>query len=177
MTADPFPTWAAADRIATELNKTRRLLLIVEKSERSKSPFDSYTKIFASGVDGESAAEQLLAWWHSLPDHSYTRTRATVRVYDITDREREVLSPDPRDITQPAGERRDVDDVQLDFSPDVVRRRARGLGEDLPGVADELLSRVLAGLLASDDRLWEAVDDVTRLAARICAAITTDEAQ
>ena len=49
--------------------------------------------MFRHADDGRSAQERLLDWWLELPDHSYTRTRALVGVFDITGREQGLLAP------------------------------------------------------------------------------------
>lgn len=52
------------------------LLVLVEKPWFSKSPWDSYTKRFLS-------EEELLDWWLSLPDDSFTKKHANIGVYRI----------------------------------------------------------------------------------------------
>ncbi|MGH2947298.1 MAG: hypothetical protein ACRDPC_13765 [Solirubrobacteraceae bacterium] len=77
--ARPYPTLEAAARHARALTRDRWLLVVVEKSERSASPWDAYVKFFRHIGDERSAEERLLDWWLALPDRAYTRTRARVR--------------------------------------------------------------------------------------------------
>jgi hypothetical protein len=76
-------------------------------------------------LDGKAAAERLLEWWHMLDSEQYTKKRAHVRVFDITDRESKMLSSDPRAllaprVAEPAGPL-----LELRFTSAAVRERAR----------------------------------------------------
>ncbi len=56
-------------------------MIVVSRSSYTKSPWDSYVKMFVE-VDGKSAAERLLEWWHSLDErllHEGARDRPRVR--------------------------------------------------------------------------------------------------
>jgi len=91
--AGPYPDKNCADRHAAELESDRWLLVVVERAERSRSVWDSYIKMFRHDDDGRSAEERLLDWWLEFRDRSYSRSRALVRVFDITDRQLPLLAP------------------------------------------------------------------------------------
>ena len=74
-----------------------RLLVTVQRSTFTKSPWDSYVKIFLN-------EEEFLLWWTSLSLKSYTRTKAIVRIWDIDLKEerKDLIMPEltPRDLAQ-----------------------------------------------------------------------------
>lgn len=78
-----------AEQRKRALNRIR-LMVVVSRPWFSRSPWDSYSRMFTD-LDGRSAEEHLLAWWHELPDDSFTRRTAHVRVFVVT--ERNVLAP------------------------------------------------------------------------------------
>jgi hypothetical protein len=157
---DPFPTVAAAARFIAALNGTQRLMVLVSRSGYTKSPWDSYAKMFVE-LDGKSAAERLLEWWHSLADDAYTKTRAVVQVFDVTARKSAMLSSDPRALhePEPAGPL-----LELRFAASDIRERARlaGAGEDLAAVSDGAIADAALAVVARDERLWALVPDLDR---------------
>lgn len=154
----PFPTVEAAARFIAALNGTQRLLVVVSRSGYTKSPWDSYTKMFVD-LDGKDAAVRLLEWWHSLDSEQYTKRLATVRVFDITDRESEMLSSDPRALLDPRVAEPGGPLLEVRFAPADVRARARlaGVSDDLAGVSDGAIADAARAVIARDLRLWELV--------------------
>jgi hypothetical protein len=160
--AGPFPTAAAAHRHASALNRDRWLLALIERSERSRSPWDAYARLFRHTGDGRSAEQQLLDWWLALPDTSYTRTRARTRVFDVTGREWSlldawapgaVLDPRARDPEPPAR-------LALWFSPDAIRAHLHGTDRApaLQHLPDRVLAEAAEAVLDDSHRLWSLFD-------------------
>jgi hypothetical protein len=160
--AGPFPSAAAAERHAAALNRDRWLLVLVERSERSRSPWDAYARFFRHTGDGRSAEQQLLDWWLALPDASYTRTRAQARVFDVTGREWSlldawgpdaVLEPRARDPEPPPR-------LAVWFAPDAIRAHFHGTdrAEQLQNLPDRPLAEATEAVLDASDPLWELFD-------------------
>ena len=168
----PFPTVAAAARFIGALNGTQRLMIVVSRSSYSKGSWDSYVKSF-SELDGKSAAERLLEWWHSLDDVSYTKSRATVRVFDITGRESRMLSTDPATLLAPHEPEPAGPLLELRFAAADVRERARlaGTAEELVGVSDGAIADAALAVIARDPRLWALVPDLDREIAAAARAV------
>ena len=155
---DPFPTVAAAVRFIAALNGTQRLMVVVSRSGYTKSPWDSYVKTFAE-LDGKSAAERLLEWWHSLNDDAYTKTRAAVRVFDVSGRESRMLSTDPATLLAPHEPEPAGPLLELRFAAADIRERARlaAAGEDLAEVSDGAIADAALAVIARDPALWALV--------------------
>ena len=158
---DPFPTVAAAARFIAALNGTQRLMVLVSRSSYTRGSWDSYAKTF-SELDGKSAAERLLEWWHSLDEASYTKARAIVRVFDITGRESRMLSSDPATLLSPHEPEPAGPLLELRFAAADVRERARlaGVGEDLAEVSDGAIADAALAVIARDPGLWALVPDL-----------------
>jgi hypothetical protein len=182
-TGPAFPTRAAAERLVTTLNTPRRLLLVVQRSTFTKGCWDTYIKVFTDEQahpdvyregPARSAEDLLKAWWESQDAASYTRSRATVTVYDITGRRWDIFAADdPRRIGDPATQAPADTTLQLSFAPADIRSRARAGGRENTGadLIDESLITAARVLLARDRVLWEMLgqfdDEILRLAARV----------
>ena len=169
---EPFPTAAAAARFIAALNGTQRLMIVVSRSSYSKGSWDSYVKTF-SELDGKSAAERLLEWWHSLDEASYTKARATVRVFDITGRESRMLSSDPATLLAPHEPEPAGPLLELRFAAADIRERARlaETAEDLAGVSDGAIADAALAVIARDEGLWALVPGLDREIAAAARAV------
>jgi hypothetical protein len=159
--AGPFARAGDAARHAEALTRDRWLLVVVEKSERSASPWDAYVKFFRHVGDGRCAEEQLLDWWLALPDRSYTRTRAGVRVFDITDREWNLLAPgSPRGALDPLAREPADPALAVSLAPDAIRAHFRATDQDQRARAlpDWALSWAARDTLSTSDRLRASLD-------------------
>lgn len=154
--AGPFPDRDAAQWRAEALTSDRWLLMIVQKRERSASPWDAYAKFFCHTGDGRCTEEQLLDWWLALPDGAYTRTRARVQVFDVTGRKWDLLAPgDARGVLDPAAPEPADPVLTLSFDPSALRKHFAGTRRHarLCCVSDRALAAAAREVVLSSDRL------------------------
>jgi hypothetical protein len=159
--AGPFPSAAAAHRHASALNRDRWLLALIERSERSRSPWDAYARFFRHTGDGRSAEQQLLDWWLALPDRAYTRTRAHVRVFDITGREWNLLAPgDARGVLDPLKREPADPTLAVSFAPHAIREHFEGTDRQQQArrLPDGTLEAAARDVVFTNDRLSALFD-------------------
>ena len=157
--AGPYPDKHSAERHAAELESDRWLLVVVERAERSRSVWDSYIKMFRHADDGRSAQERLLDWWLELPDHSYTRTRALVRVFDITGREQRLLAPGDARSVLPR-ENREFARSTMGIVDAVIDGSSADHVVDEHELSEEELTDAAIELLVGDGHLQALLDEL-----------------
>jgi hypothetical protein len=178
--AGPYRHAEDADRQAHTLDRDRRLLIVVEKGERSSSAWDAYVKHFRHTGDGRSAEEQLLDWWLALPDRACTRTRAVVRVYDITDREWNLLAPgNAEGVLDPLAHEPADPTLALRLDPDAIRAHFADTadGQRARALPTSALAEAARQLLATS-RVRQSLEELcTEVLERAAAATSRDREQ